>query len=510
MGPDTFDLDIQQTNINWQIELLDPSGNPVTKDTNGNGKVETPILGENEIFTVTVKMVAPENGQVGSNTLVDFTAISLGDSGQKRTAQIHTAIPASFVQSLTTRVRIDLRMITAEKTSVSTIFPLFTGSTLGVQQFSTYNYMVFWERNGQKFDPNIGLFTDIEHAVANDFGMLVLPAVKTTSNYDATSSALWVYDSNPVSAVTPDGRVAFAWIRDLIDFSDPLNSKTNSNVYLIILDQNDTRNVISGPINVTNNLSWDDTPEVPRYFTPHLAATSNNRFFAVWTNEKVDSQGRLISNIDLAAFDSSGTQVVTTKKYPQLTSTVANGLLYQDPAVYGLLDGRVIMAFSEKNLSTDTFRPGYAVLENNGNDYLAPKYINGVQARYPIPHQLTTGPIIFAMTRTDQPEIAFSMVSNSNYQSSVVTNLTVVDGLASDYVSVTEDKNGYGILTWLDTDLERTLYYALVDSSGNIVTPAMPFYKANTDNSIAISESGRGNASYDPRYGIYLPLIMNK
>lgn len=509
LGADAFDLGIQQTNPNWAIELFDQSGNLITKDSNGNGKVETPILEEGEKFVVVARITPPEDAEIGSFSIIDLIAISLGNSNKTHTAKIQTAVPASFVQSLTTRVRIDLRMITSEKTSVKTIFPLFTGSTLGVQHFSSHNYMVFWERNGQKFDPTIALFTDIEHAVSDDFGNLILPAVKTTSNSDATSSVLWVYDSNPVTSVTPDGRVALVWIRDLIDRSDPENTKINSNVYLIILDEADTRNVISGPINLTNNTNWDDVPGVPRYYTPHLSGTTDNRFFAVWTDERVDVQGRTISNIGLAAYNSSGTQLVSAQKYTHLNSTVANGLLYQDPTLYGLQDGRVFLAFTEERSLIDEYHAGFAVLEANGATHVFPQYILGVEGRYPIPRQLSSGSIVFAMTRTDQSKIAYSMISNSTYQQGSVTTLDVLDNLASDYISVTEDENGYAILTWLDTDLERTIYYSLIDSNGNIVTPSMPFYKAGTDNSIAISESGRGNAPYDPRVGIYLPIIVN-
>ena len=509
LGPDAFDLEIQQTNSDWAIELYDQSGNPITKDTNTNGIVETPILAEGESFIVVVKAIAPEDAEVGSNTIIDLISASLGNSAQQRTAKIQTAVPASFVQSLTTRVRIDLRMITASQTRVKTVFPLFTGSTLGMQQYNDYNYMVFWERNGQKTDPGgVGLYIDIEHAVSNDIGMTVLPAVKTTDNADATTSSWWIYDSNPVSAVTADGRIALVWIRDIYDFSDPLVTKTNSNVYLVILDQADTQVVISGPINLTHNTQWDGTGElnIPHYFTPHLAATPDNRFTVVWTEEKVaDALGTTLSNIHWAVYNSSGNAIVPAQKYDQLDSTVVNGLFYQDPAVYGLNNGQVILAFSQRG--TGVYQPGYAILGTNGTTQFGPTYLAGVQGRYPIPRQLSSGAIVYAMTLTDQPQIAFTIISNSTYAYGPVTDLAVLDDLASDYVSVTESKEGYGILTWLDTDLERTIYYALIGADGSILTNAMPFYKADVDNSIAISESGRGNAPYDPRMAVYLPLI---
>lgn len=64
------------------------------------------------------------------------------------------------------------------------------------------------------------------------------------------------------------------------------------------------------------------------------------------------------------------------------------------------------------------------------------------------------------------------------------------------YVSVAADANGRAVLTWADynSSYRRTLYYALVNGMGTVITPAMPF-RSSTAGYMVTSYQGHGNTS---------------
>jgi hypothetical protein len=81
----------------------------------------------------------------------------------------------------------------------------------------------------------------------------------------------------------------------------------------------------------------------------------------------------------------------------------------------------------------------------------------------------------------------------------------------SDNVSVTEDKLGHGILTWMETPYNDHLFYALIGDTGNIITPPIIFYIGQAFEPIVVSSyGGMGNAAYTGvNNTIYFPTIMH-
>jgi hypothetical protein len=83
-------------------------------------------------------------------------------------------------------------------------------------------------------------------------------------------------------------------------------------------------------------------------------------------------------------------------------------------------------------------------------------------------------------------------------------------GRKSDFISVTYDSEGYGILTWMDATWNNYLYYAEVGGNGSLVTPPIAFYKsASSDKLVLTNFRGQGNAYYDPHWFIYLPSVKH-
>ena len=113
--------------------------------------------------------------------------------------------------------------------------------------------------------------------------------------------------------------------------------------------------------------------------------------------------------------------------------------------------------------------------------------------------ELTSNSVLVAGRAWDtKPEIYFSIVNPETliHTAHTLENPAAYSG--SDYVSVTTDSTGHGILTWqdYDWDLRHSLYYALVDPDGNILTQPMIFQAAkDATRTIQTSYVGYGNTS---------------
>ncbi len=75
-------------------------------------------------------------------------------------------------------------------------------------------------------------------------------------------------------------------------------------------------------------------------------------------------------------------------------------------------------------------------------------------------------------------------------------------------MSLAPDADGHAILTWMDGhwSSRHNLYYALVDSAGNVLSPAMPFRTSAAG--MRTSFEGYGNASYRNMFSMYMPLSV--
>lgn len=486
----SFDLVVQNSDADWRVELFDSADTPIT---------ETPILAKGGEYPIKVKFTAPNDAVVGSATTMNLSVKSSIDSSAVWLVKIQSAVPASFVQSLRDSGDIDLRAISKYAFRRITVFPLYTGSTMGVQSLDETTFMSFWERNR-----NDGFITwsEIEQAVVNDFGADILNATSITNNEALASSAQYVFAKDPVSAITPDGNVAVVWVQK---FNQLATGLTKSNIYMAVLDADDTTVVIKPPFPVTQNENWS----YPNYSSPRISATPDNTFFVSWT-EKTETE----SNIGIASFTSSGDPLLGAQLYSGLSS-VPDVTLYDFSTVFGLANNYIVLGFSSYDKTSKIHTPGYAVLNTSGGTISSPVLLSNVEGAYPVVSQLVSGSIIYAWTKTEtdngsiiSSQIAYALINPVSYIASPHLVLSTPDGIQGDYVSITPDEHGNAIFTWMDIDTERKLYYALVDPSGSLVTPTMSYYEVEAGRALRVNPVGRGNAFYIHRYGVYLPLTV--
>jgi hypothetical protein len=84
----------------------------------------------------------------------------------------------------------------------------------------------------------------------------------------------------------------------------------------------------------------------------------------------------------------------------------------------------------------------------------------------------------------------------------------VVDVRRPDYVSLTSDKTGHVIMTWMGAEWKDYLYYTLLGENGAVITPPMAFAKAKgVDPLIQTSFTGQGIAPYDGSWRIFMPVM---
>jgi hypothetical protein len=138
----------------------------------------------------------------------------------------------------------------------------------------------------------------------------------------------------------------------------------------------------------------------------------------------------------------------------------------------------------------------YTVLNSDGN-IVKPETATGGWGYRPDAVQLSDGNIVVAWEGSIEFVVIDGSTYNKTYGPDWLYHPAAVTGNA--YVSIAADKSGHAVLTWMDADYNyrRNLYYALVDSSGSVLTDPMIFRSSQaTDPRIETSFEGYGNTSW--------------
>ncbi len=122
--------------------------------------------------------------------------------------------------------------------------------------------------------------------------------------------------------------------------------------------------------------------------------------------------------------------------------------------------------------------------------------------------QLLNGDILLAWSNLTNNKISFSVVQTSRapYAYPAPTTLDNPTGLTPDYVSVTQDPAGNGVITWGDRQKDL-LFYTLVSSGGYTITPPMMFNRGIIPNEYASFNGNMASAPLDGTRKNFVPLI---
>ena len=499
LGADTYDLSVSSS---WPVSLYAADGTTPLTDTDGDGAVDTGSVAQGSTVTITVKVQTPAGANVGDHNTVSLTVRSSRDTGKSKTVTLQTAVPAPFAQVYQDNAdgAMSLYLVQPAAQAVKKATPdWYYGYNTAVAEAPNGNFIYAWNRE-RCLDSNCNVYvTEIEYALLDRYGNVVRPVSKLT---DHTGATMDTYNYSPAVAVAPNGRIGVLWYRYLWNRS---TSQSNYNIWFAILDASGNR--VYGPVNLTNNIVWGDWDDlnVPRFYYPRIAATGDNRFVLAWQREHQESGG-WVDDIFYAVRDGYGSEIRSVVK---LTNDTPGGSGYLYPALTTLSSNRAFLSWVSRQDGNDDIY--YAIVGSDGNlirtatDLSVDETV--IDWRNFDAVQLPDGKILavweawgcFAGERV--PRIRFALLDTSYNRLGTPTCLgRAAAAISGDTaVSVAADAAGHAILTWMDSDwsYRRNLYYALVDSNGNVLTPPMIFRTSQATSSyIFTSYEGYGNTSY--------------
>ena len=506
-GTDTFDL---VPTSSWPLSLYASDGVTPLTDTDGDGIVDTGPLPQAGSTTVVAKVKTPDAAQVGDANTAALTATSSLDVAKSKTATLRSAVPTNFAQVFLDDAdgAMSFYLVTPEKQTLKK--PTgdgYYGSGMAVSEMPGFAYM--WYQYYYYAEKNVST-SDIEFTLLDENGQVSRPVSKLTDNSAATMDT---YDYDPVTAVTPDGRIGLAWRRYIYNDSDQFNA----NVYFAVL--NASGNLISGPVNLTNNSAWGyyNDDNIPRFYYPKISATGDSRFVIAWNKYHYESGDR-VDDIYYAVRGGDGGEIRPVTRFTADTPGWDEG--YYDPNLAALRGERVLLTW-DRGSDGDIY---YAVLNSVGDViYPATNLTNDGTEWWDWASdaiQLSDGKIVVAWPAwlTSTYQIRFAVLDAAYNRTSGPTALSNPAAPTGDaYVSVTSDLSGNAVLTWMDADYNyrRNLYYALVNGKGEILTDPIIFRSAALsdwgDYYIASSYLGYGNTtyrSYDLIYDAFLPIAV--
>ncbi|MBC7228597.1 MAG: hypothetical protein H5T61_15420, partial [Thermoflexales bacterium] len=476
LGGDTYDISVSSP---WTMSLYGEDGSTTLADTDGDGVVDTGLVAQGSTFTVTAKVQIPPAVNTGDENFATLTVSSSIDTGKSKTTTLQTAVPAPFAQVYADDAdgAMSLYLVQPGAQAVKKASGnWYYGYIPAVAEMPNGNFVLAWVKYRSVSNVSV---TEIEYAIMDRYGNVVRSPTRLTDHSGAT---IYTYDYSPVVAVAPNGHIGVLWYRYLRDQN---TYKQNYNIYFAILDP--VGNRVYGPVNLTNNSAWGTGP----FFSyPRITATGDNRFVLAWYREHSEGSG-WVEDIYYTIRDTNGNLV---KDITRFTAGQAGGPYFYYPALASLSNNRVLLAYTRNDETR------YAVLDSAGNTV---KQETSLGYGYrPDAVQLSDGKIVVAWTRwiNNRGFIQFAVLDGSTYTwtAGPITLSNPAAPAGEDFVSVAATTAG-AVLTWMDESWS-SLYYALVDSNGNILTPPMIFRMAGAVSwgspTIETSYEGYGNTSY--------------
>jgi len=506
LGTDTYNLEMSPYDSSWRVTLYNEAG-MVLGDTNGDGKIDTGALTQGEEARVRVVIESPDIAQIGDEIQVVLNVASVKNATKTAQASFTVAIPTPFAQTVLTGSAMKLHMVWRENQITALAAPTqFTGSNLAIQRLPSGNYMYSWEQN-ISIDPNF--HADLRYTILSDVGGVILDTKDLTNN---SVVSIRTEDRYLASSVTDDGLVGTVWTRrEKMYFEADSENKNRYNVFFAVLDQ--FGNIVIPETNITQNLEWRGTVDlnVPTFLNPRITATQNNRFVIAWERnvlETTDEADNGSIDIEYAVYTDSGTLV---KSPTILTNSQPKVIDFVSPAMADMSGYQALLTFvvSDEVLGTNTL--SYIVLDSNGNIVKTQTAIPGsTGASLHDSIRLSNSSMLVAWPSSTTDQVGFCLLDASSGNISLAAQYLTPPNLRSpDSVSVARDQDGHGIITWRDQSQGEYLYYALLDPTGVILTPAITFL-SNNENGTTITTNGYGYglASYEGSWRVSLPLTL--
>ncbi len=496
-SPDTFNLSTTpEESSAWGIDFYNAKTMKLLEDTDGDSIVDTGELvpgkaGEQQIL---LRIFDKSAITPGEHLFLEVKATSSADPSKYFVVIRDAAVPAQFAHA-----------INNPGTGASVLFSLPDNQVLeqstrqtnlstipALVKVSRFIYLQAWEEE-----------SNIKYIVLNYLSRFVSSPPSIVHNnivigLDTQS------DSLPVLASTPDERIGMLYIRRI---KDVRNATVNENVMFNLLNIDGD---IIKEVNITNNQKSDKVQAVDTDFFnyPALTATSGGKFFLAWERTRWimlnDIDRKAIVDIYIAVLDSNGNVIVPPTC---LTGSIDDDKHYHEPVFTATQDGGAYLVFSVFDIVSQSYELGDVKFNNSLQEEYRGLLLDWSGTK-PDAAQLANGNIIMAWSNLTENKIYFSVIHTDSapfgYETPIAINSPT--GLTPDFVSVTQDPFGNGIITWGDRQKDL-LFYTLVSSTGATITPPMMFNRGIIPNQY---EDFNGNMASAPLEGTkknFIPLI---
>lgn len=377
----------------------------------------------------------------------------------------------------------------------------FTGRQMGLAHMNGLTYFVAWEkRDSVNDDGRLYFYSDIQYAFVSSSGSGYPNVLANTQHYFTPGHPL---DNSPAVAVGPDGRPAYAFIREAYTLSGGSLYKIY-NVWLTILNMDGS--VASAVLLTDNTLIYQKDTGAPKFQNPRLAVTSDGKYVVSWT--KIIGS---TNDVDLAVVNPNGSINVppsTAFESQDIVGDSEKDIRYYEPGITVINGTKVLLATSRYSDVEERFRIVYKLYDVTSKTFV----VNEDASRAwfgsePDAVQLRDGQVLLAWT-DENTGITYTLLDSSGNVIYGPVNLLnqMPDARSQASVSLTWDVHGNGIMTWLDS-YDNRMYYALVGSNGQIKTPPMILIQGDYTSPVRSSQLGYGNAFFDGRAYNYLPLL---
>ncbi|MRS05533.1 hypothetical protein EG832_20305, partial [bacterium] len=333
---------------------------------------------------------------------------------------------------------------------------IFSGKNLALTNTGKKGYFYAWERYHAGGSYLLG-------TIFNGYGNPL------RFSFNLTELLNGVLDQEVAVGSSPNGNLAIAWIRNGNDLFVSIYSLTG--VPLV---------------------EYQAIPTGIHPSSPRIVADANNNFYVVWVQDGTSQR-----DIFMAILNPSGEFVLPATPVTDIANTTED---YFSPTITNLRSGGAVIAYS-----VDTGLPGtpqliaYNVIDMIGNITQPEQRITypGISARGKDMIQLTSGKVLIGWIDENTRHVHFTRLINDttgwNADIDNIEELSPAYQLGAINISVTSDYLDHGIITWAEEKGNRTLSYALIDSSGAVLTPPMVFLRGT---GVDTNAAGQGNAPY--------------
>ncbi len=522
-----YDLSVTSSAAGWTTALYDASGVSLLADANQNGLPDTGTLAPHQAITVTLEVHAPAGSAEGSFTTLNLTANSALSAGVSAQAVVQAAVPMQFAQVYVNNLGIRLGQFWNVNVIERPVLDLYTGASMSMESISQGDYLVGWEYLDNLEGKN---FTDIHYKIVNRLSGA--GEEKTLTNGAAVVTQepnLITADArSPSIAVAPDGSISMVWSlfkqRPVASRKSPYvtaadDYEKNTNIFMNVLNGASREPALAEAANLTGDTGWYGSAYSHNYISPAATVTANGTYYACWIDQVYSQISTPSTTIFCSLFRYSNGQLTRTRG-PVLMDTTSGNVSLADLTLAPAGNDRIMLTYTEltdvPNSDNDTQTIVYAVWNDQGAPVLGRTVLAGSDGARP---RLITfgstgeGDALIAWETTNG-QLAYAYLnagaSYALYSGYPLTLAPVGDRTPSS-LSMTLERKGRVVITWNDADNNQYLYYAVLSSAREVVTPPMIFRTDLTEVAgLSTSEYGYGNAGYQGVYQLFLPVASKK